>query len=380
LSVFKCGNSKISFFGLFSFVPTQNLSKTHVNLGSEPFDSPYKMIAADANKLNGITSFDIIEFRKLILGIYTELPANTSWRFVDKSYTFSTPPNPFQPPFPESRTVGSLPDADVSFVAVKVGDVNYTADPGCSGNDCTATPLRPAGARPLLEARKGALKSGDFYTLPVRMSGETPVIAWQCALRFDPDALELIGPSAADAAGLSAQHFNLAGAANGLIRTLWFADTDHQEEEALRSGQTMFYLTFRVKRDLPEQEPLLQIAEGVMPNLCWTAPGEEWRLQSPQISDLRTEENSAPAGLDVRCYPNPGNGELFFDIPSPGVVKRIQLTVFDAFGHRLWQRDLRKEQFPLQLGIPEAAAWPGGVYKWELRYDKNRSAGSFIRH
>src|SRR5690606_38908605 len=40
-------------------------------LGSEPLNSPYKMIAADANKSGSITTFDIVEFRKLILGIYT---------------------------------------------------------------------------------------------------------------------------------------------------------------------------------------------------------------------------------------------------------------------------------------------------------------------
>ncbi len=52
------------------------------------------MIAADANRSGSITSFDIVEFRKLILGIYDELPNNTSWRFVDKSYFV---PEPIQP-------------------------------------------------------------------------------------------------------------------------------------------------------------------------------------------------------------------------------------------------------------------------------------------
>jgi len=66
-------------------------------LGWEPFASPYNMIAADANKSGSITTMDILELRKLILGIYDELPNNTSWRFVDKSFVFSNPFNPFFP-------------------------------------------------------------------------------------------------------------------------------------------------------------------------------------------------------------------------------------------------------------------------------------------
>ncbi|HLP95948.1 MAG TPA: T9SS type A sorting domain-containing protein, partial [Saprospiraceae bacterium] len=95
-------------------------------LGLEPLNSPYKMIAADANKSGSITTFDIVEIRKLILGIYTELPNNTSWRFVDKSFSFPNANNPFQTLFPETISVADAMhnQVDKDFVGVKVGDVN----------------------------------------------------------------------------------------------------------------------------------------------------------------------------------------------------------------------------------------------------------------
>jgi hypothetical protein len=98
-------------------------------LGIEPLNSPYKMIAADANKSNSITTFDIVELRKMILGIYSELPANTSWRFVDKSFAFPNAANPFQTQFAESKAVQNLSTDQLNedFVSVKVGDVNGTA-------------------------------------------------------------------------------------------------------------------------------------------------------------------------------------------------------------------------------------------------------------
>jgi hypothetical protein len=95
-------------------------------LGIQPLGSPYKMIAADANKSGSITTFDIVELRKLILGIYTTLPNNTSWRFVDKSYAFPNPNNPFTAAFPENKEIVNFSDSyfQQDFVGVKIGDVN----------------------------------------------------------------------------------------------------------------------------------------------------------------------------------------------------------------------------------------------------------------
>ena len=98
-------------------------------LGLEPLNSPYKMIAADANKSGSITTFDIVEIRKLILGLYTELPNNTSWRFVDKSFAFPNANNPFQTAFPEMISVANAMTHqwDEDFAGIKIGDVNGTA-------------------------------------------------------------------------------------------------------------------------------------------------------------------------------------------------------------------------------------------------------------
>ncbi len=97
-------------------------------LGTEPLDSPYKIIAADGNKSGSITTFDIVEIRKLILGIYTDLPNNNSWRFVDHSFVFPNPNNPFETAFPESISIANAMTNHMheNFMGIKVGDVNIT--------------------------------------------------------------------------------------------------------------------------------------------------------------------------------------------------------------------------------------------------------------
>ena len=93
-------------------------------LGAVYLDSPYKIIAADIDNSETITAIDLIELRKLILGIYNEFPLNDSWRFVDASHTFVDETNPF--PYPEAILYTDLAVDQMAsnFMGVKIGDVN----------------------------------------------------------------------------------------------------------------------------------------------------------------------------------------------------------------------------------------------------------------
>ncbi|MCS6929264.1 MAG: HYR domain-containing protein [Saprospiraceae bacterium] len=94
-------------------------------LNLEPLPTPYRIIAADANSSRTVTTFDLLELRKLILGLYTELPNSPSWRFVPVSYVFPNPANPFSPPFPEK--IHSSDSILFNFIIIKVGDANGSA-------------------------------------------------------------------------------------------------------------------------------------------------------------------------------------------------------------------------------------------------------------
>lgn len=102
-------------------------------LDIEPLDSPWKIIAGDANRSNSVTTFDISEVRKIILGINTAFPSNTSWRFFPATTTFANPLQPFSGGLPaESISISDLQadNLNASFKGVKAGDVNNSATPG----------------------------------------------------------------------------------------------------------------------------------------------------------------------------------------------------------------------------------------------------------
>lgn len=97
--------------------------------GVQLLDSPYKIIAADVNNDAAVTASDTIGMRQLMLGIVPTFPNNTSWRFVDASFAFPNPADPFATAFPETININNLSGdvTDLDFVAIKVGDVNSTA-------------------------------------------------------------------------------------------------------------------------------------------------------------------------------------------------------------------------------------------------------------
>ncbi len=97
------------------------LMQRHI-LGIEKFDSPYKMIAADIDKSRSISVIDVLQLRKLILGIYDELPQNHSWRFVQANQELHVS-NPWN--INETADLISLyDDKSQFFVGIKIGDVS----------------------------------------------------------------------------------------------------------------------------------------------------------------------------------------------------------------------------------------------------------------
>jgi hypothetical protein len=87
--------------------------------------SPYKIIAADVNNDKDVSVVDLVELRKLILGVYDKLPDNTSWKFIPKSFVFSEPKTPWV--YPTEEIVDHMQEGLVKdFIGVKIGDVNAT--------------------------------------------------------------------------------------------------------------------------------------------------------------------------------------------------------------------------------------------------------------
>ncbi len=158
-------------------VSTLDLLKIQKHLlGIEPLNSPYDLIAADANNSQSVSAIDLVELRKLILGKYIELPNNTSWRFTPSKYIFPDSLHPF--PFPEYiRQSDTTFYNNVDFIGIKIGDVNNTV----KAHAQTILP-RQDQERMVFELDESEYKVGDVLTIPFRLTTETKLEGLQFTL------------------------------------------------------------------------------------------------------------------------------------------------------------------------------------------------------
>lgn len=158
----------------------------HHILGLKPLDSAYKVIAADINDDQRITASDLVVLRKLILGIIGELPANSSWRFIDKNQVLNNINQPW--PFVEELAIEDL-SSDMSgqdFVGVKIGDVNGSASP----NSLVSTEVRTNNTTELTIDNQ-SYDVGDIVEVNVSSEALTELAGFQMTVSHE--GLEFIG-------------------------------------------------------------------------------------------------------------------------------------------------------------------------------------------
>lgn len=277
-------------------------------LGIDTLDSPYKMVAADVNNSRSITTFDIIELRKLILGIYTVLPANTAWRFVDAAYAFPQP-NPFAVPFPEVRSGNNASPLNPpvhDFVGIKIGDVNNSAAlaDGHAEERTTGTVW--------LDVPGHALRAGETVNVPVSLS--EIVSGVQVAISLTGlEVLEVLpGP------GMGAEHFALFPD-EGLLAVSWTGD-----------GAPAFSLRLRANTAGRLSEMLrLANRRNIRPE-AYRPDGNAYRTSAVA---LRFDGSAVrPPGIELfQNRPNPFGAatEIGFYLPE---ATTATLRVFDATG------------------------------------------------
>jgi HYR domain/Cohesin domain len=184
-------------------------------LGVTPLGSPYKIIAADANRSNSVTTFDLVEIRKLILFINDDFPNNTSWRFVNKSYVFPNPANPWSAPFPELVNVNDLADDMViDFVGLKVGDVNGSAQ---VSNFSGIAGERNGGDDLLFNTEDMLVEKGQTITIPFFVNN-TALSGFQFTFNFDEAKLAFVD---VEEGIVSREHFGFAKLVDGALTASW---------------------------------------------------------------------------------------------------------------------------------------------------------------
>lgn len=331
------------------------LIQRHI-LGLADLDSPYKVIAADINSSESVSAADIVQLRKLVLGIYTELPDNSSWRFVDAEQEFYDDQDPF--PFAEKIELDQLNRDMVAanFIGVKVGDVNGTYQTNANGNAEADT--RSVHTLKTTDAR---IEAGQTFTLPLTTASEVTTYGLQMTIEFDAEKVSFIGFSGSDNIKLSDANLGLSQAHRGQISIAY----DRATAVELSIDELLMELTF-VANENTQISDVFTLSERTISAEIYVDNAGLIQAQNLSLEIENRNGVAQTAGFHLmQNAPNPfeNNTTISFTLPK---AEYASLKVFDYTGRLLFERqdEFQKGYNQIELDIKDIDAQ--GILYYQL--------------
>ncbi len=289
--------------------------------------APFKRIAADVNKSNSINTLDASLINQVLLGNpQANAIFNTSWRFVPTSYSFLNPNVPWG--FPEKITLtgasGLVNNQD--FYGIKLGDVVST----------WANPANFGKGEPLVfRVPNRVLQAGEEVTAEFRADQLDDLNAFQFALRFDLEQVELVKIDIEASGGLplSTNNFGTYNIANGEIRVVWSQTTSVQLSEAT----PIFRLRFKALESGARLSEVLQLNQEALPGYVYNSAYAESGVELRYTESTGTNPGGILPDLTLDNRPNPFTDvtTLRFVLPQAGAA---ELRVYDVSGRLLFSQ------------------------------------------
>ena len=319
-------------------------------LGLQKLDTPYKIIAADINNDNKVNGIDLIELRKLILGLYAEYPLSNSWRMVDADYDFVDSSNPFATDIPEEYVVRGLEvDRIIDFIGVKVGDVNGSARTNFTGDVVDNRSNNNIN----LWVPEVSYNGGSVTEIVVSADQLSNVVGFQYALSIDTDIAEVLEFTPL-MDGLTLANVNLQQLADGYINFSWVANPDLESMEA---GE-LFSLTVRIHKD-SEIEDFLSLDDDRLMAEAYTDT-EIKKITLESVAQLEQEEV-----VLYQNIPNPWSAstEIRYSLPESS---RVLFNLYDVNGKVVKTTEYTGEQGMNSLYLEKGDMPGGGIYFYEV--------------
>jgi hypothetical protein len=270
-------------------------------LGISKLTSPYKLLAADINNSRSITASDLVNLRKLILGITNEFENNQSWRFVPANYVFLDPTSPFD--YPSRINLDSIYDDknNINFVAVKVGDVNNSIVNNVEGGNVSNRTRTQ-----LMTYSSSEYRSGDVAKIDIKTGSDMEMIGAQMAIKYDDQAFTF---KAIESQGFEIKP-NQYIAKDGVIKL----SADIAKGLKLKSGEVIMTLVFVANQSTSIDLTIDQSSDMVTELYDGNANAAELDLQS------RVEGQNGDQNILYQNEPNPFKDitKIAFELQNAG--------------------------------------------------------------
>lgn len=337
------------------------------------------MIAADANRSNTVTTFDIVEIRKLILGIYTDYLPNQDqpWRFIPEfipqndAAHFNV--NPFNMPngdgaaYLEQGWQFSIPgNGQRGFDGIKIGDVNssWLTAPPCV-NLAEGPPVGDSHT-PSFTVPTTGLAQGQIVKLVVKAQNFSQVKAFQLGLKLPNDHFELLDIIDVSLPAYTKEdQFGLMQLEENEVKTLWFNETG--ASTTLTNNSTLFSLVIKAKQPVANLQTLLTLDNDILPNLFiqdgLSPAGLSVSVESaPTYHSDQLPVITETTSSILTCEPNPFTDVLNISFNHHGSETSAELQISNVLGNTIFQKNLLLQKGVNNLIINTLEEYPTGIY------------------
>lgn len=313
-------------------------------LGLQDFDSPYKLLAADVNRTKSITASDLIELRKLILGLIPKFNNQDSWAFVPK-YSEVNDNMIFDMERMLAYPAISVGTDHADFMAVKIGDVNESAVTNArNAKDDTRSSLN-------VYVDNVQLRTLETSYIPVYAGFSGEIYGMQFDLTT-PEGLMIKGVQASLLKVDESQfNFNLNG-----VR----ASIDISTGEQVKEGDVLFYLEV-------QSNTYTDLSELTINSKTLSAECYDNELKAHKITFDVRQGVSVPVSSEdlfaVKAAPNPFSNETEVNF-TLSKNENVSVNIYDMSGKLVYNRNIEyvSGNHALKISSTDLADIPGVYY------------------
>jgi len=309
-------------------------------LGLDELDNPYQIIAGDVNLNGSLDAADLIEIRRLILGISAEFSGANSYSFIPETINFIDPFDPFENgQILGLSTILNNNDEIFSFSAIKMGDVNQSyleADQRSSQS---------------ITMEYEVVEMGRYVELNIKAKKDIDILGLQTTLQFNPELLQLMKVGTNNI-GLTSEHYNDTRSEEGIIPISW----NELLPRDVKDGDVIFRATF--ERMYDDEISFAFNSSHISSEL----------YQEQERYQLRLEKAAEPIAENFTVFqnaPNPwaSSTAIEFSIPTNGDV---ELNIYDTAMNKLVNKSAYFEAGKNSFTVDYSDLGSTGIYIYEI--------------
>jgi len=309
-------------------------------------------MAADVSNNGSISTGDLVEMRRLILGINDKFSKTDSWKFVPSDFVFDDPSSPFSQEIPESVT--TMGNQEVAFTGYKMGDLNLNASTANLLGDDFAGDLE-------LWIQDESFTAGEQVVVPVNMVERVDILGLGLEIEYDHNTLSFVGLQSETLNGLESSMYYDHPQKEGSVQLAWY----DAYPSNLDVDEAVISLVFTAK-DNSDIKSAITIQKGQLSTAVITNGAE---LLEKEIS-TNIKENISVVKL-YQNQPNPFSSEtvIQFDLLKSD---QVNFEIVDISGKTIYQRTSSHSKGANQIVVNAHDLPSTGIFYYRLQ------AGDFI--